>query len=86
VSRVRFEAFELDLARGELRRAGHLVHVQPQPLKVLALLAGRAGQLVTREEIRQGIWHADTFVDFEQGLNYCIRQLRSAASTPTGCA
>jgi TolB-like protein/Tfp pilus assembly protein PilF len=78
VPRVRFEAFELDLARGELRRAGSPVHIQPQPLKVLALLAGRAGQLVTREEIRQGIWNADTFVDFEQGLNYCIRQLRSA--------
>jgi TolB-like protein/Tfp pilus assembly protein PilF len=78
VSRVRFEAFELDLARCELRRAGNPVHIPPQPLKVLALLAGRAGQLVTREEIRQGIWNADTFVDFEQGLNFCIRQLRSA--------
>lgn len=78
MSRVRFEAFELDLARGELRREGSPIHIQPQPLKVLALLAGRPGQLVTREEIRQGIWTADTFVDFDQGLNYCIRQLRSA--------
>lgn len=86
VWRLRFGAFELDLESGELRRAGALVKLQPQPFKVLALLAGRAGRLVPREEIQQQVWTDDTFVDFDQGLNYCIRQIRAAlcddAETP----
>jgi len=49
---VRFRVFELDLERGELRKSGVLIHLPPQPAKVLALLAGHPGQLVTREEIR----------------------------------
>ena len=80
VSRLRFGAFELDLKNGELRRGGALVKLQPQPSKVLALLATRAGQLVVREEIQQQVWTNDTFVDFDQGLNYCIRQIRAALS------
>jgi len=86
VSSLRFDAFELDLAAGELRRRGAAIKLQPQPFKVLALLATRAGQLVTRAEIQKQIWTDDTFVDFEQGLNYCIRQIRAAlddrAKTP----
>lgn len=77
MSRLRFGPFELDLASEELRQGGALVHLQPQPLKVLALLAGRAGQLVSREEIQKQIWTDDTFVNFDQGLNYCIRQIRT---------
>src|SRR5262245_44945769 len=75
---LRFGAFELDLRSGEMRRGGVLVRLQPQPFKVLALLAGRSGELVTREEIQKEVWPAGTFVDFEQSLNFCIRQIRSA--------
>jgi eukaryotic-like serine/threonine-protein kinase len=75
---LRFGSFELDLRSGEMRRAGVLVRLQPQPFKVLALLAGRAGELVTREEIQKEVWPVGTFVDFEQSLNFCIRQIRSA--------
>ena len=78
VKALRFGAFEMDLRAGELRRAGNLVRLQPQPFKVLALLACRAGEVVTREEIQAEVWPAGTFVDFEQSLNFCIRQIRSA--------
>jgi DNA-binding winged helix-turn-helix (wHTH) protein len=74
---LQFGPFELDLKSGELRRAGGLLKLQPQPFKVLALLAGHAGELVTREEIQHEVWPAGTFVDFEQSLNFCIRQIRS---------
>jgi TolB-like protein/Tfp pilus assembly protein PilF len=86
VSRVRFAAFELDLASGELRKGGMPVPLQPQPLRVLMLLASRAGELVSRDEIQKRVWNDQTFVDFDQGLNYCIRQIRAAlgddAETP----
>jgi len=75
---LRFGSFELDLRSGEMRRAGVLMRLQPQPFKVLALLACRPGELVTREEIQKEVWPAGTFVDFEQSLNFCIRQIRSA--------
>ena len=75
---LRFEPFELDVAAAELRKAGRPVRLQPQPARILALLAANAGRLVTREEIRAQIWSGDTFVDFEQGLNYCIAQIRTA--------
>jgi|SRR6516164_9755203 DNA-binding response OmpR family regulator len=67
---VRFRNFEADLQRGELRKSGRRVKLQPQPFQVLALLARRPGELVTREEIRHELWKGDTFVDFEQGLNF----------------
>ena len=75
---LRFGVFEMDLRSGELRRQGALVRLQPQPFKVLALLASRAGEVVTREEIQAEVWPAGTFVDFEQSLNFCIRQIRTA--------
>jgi TolB-like protein/DNA-binding winged helix-turn-helix (wHTH) protein/Tfp pilus assembly protein PilF len=75
---LRFGPFELDLRTSELRRDGRIVKLQQQPCRVLALLARRQGQLVTREQIRHAIWSADTFVDFEQGLNFCVRQVRAA--------
>jgi TolB-like protein len=75
-SRVRFGVFELDLQTGELRKAGVLLRLPPQPFKVLALLACRSGQLVTREEIRSQIWGTETFVDFEHGLNFAIKKIR----------
>jgi TolB-like protein/DNA-binding winged helix-turn-helix (wHTH) protein/tetratricopeptide (TPR) repeat protein len=85
VRALRFGAFELDLQSGELRRSGVLVHLQQQPAKVLTLLARRSGELVTREEIQRDVW-GGTFVDFEGGLNFCVKQIRNAlgdqADTP----
>jgi DNA-binding winged helix-turn-helix (wHTH) protein/WD40 repeat protein len=75
---LRFGPFELDVRSGELRRNGTTVRLQPQPFKVLMLLACRPGDVVTREEIQGEVWPAGTFVDFEQSLNFCIRQIRSA--------
>jgi TolB-like protein/DNA-binding winged helix-turn-helix (wHTH) protein/Tfp pilus assembly protein PilF len=76
--RLRFGVFEMDLRTGELRKLGTLVKLQQQPFRVLALLVRRAGDLVTREEIRDEIWGAETYVDFDQGLNFCIKQVRAA--------
>src|SRR5215831_13660882 len=73
---LRFAAFELNTATGELRQAGDLVKLAPQPFKVLELLTRRRGAVVSRTEIRDHVWAGDTFVDFEQGLNFCIRQIR----------
>ena len=75
---LRFGTFELRSASGELRQHGDLVKLSPQPFKVLDLLARRAGEIVTRDEIREHVWPDDTFVDFEQGLNFCVRQIREA--------
>ena len=74
--RLRFGEFELDLERGELRKKGRPVRLQPQPCKVLSALASRPGELVTREELKHQIWNGTTYVDFEQGLNFCVRQIR----------
>ena len=73
-----FGGFQLDLSSGELRRQGVLVKLQPQPAKVLVLLVTRAGEIVTRSEIAEQVWGSQTFVDFEHGLNFAIRQIRTA--------
>jgi DNA-binding winged helix-turn-helix (wHTH) protein/tetratricopeptide (TPR) repeat protein len=75
---LRFGSHALDERTGELRKEGALVRLPPQPAKVLALLARHSGRVVTREEIQREIWYGDTFVDFEQGLNFCVRQIRDA--------
>ena len=77
-TRFRFDAFELDPASGELRKAGRLLKLQPQPLRVLALLIEHADQLVSREEIQRCLWQDSTFVDFEHGINFSINQIRAA--------
>ena len=77
---LRFDMFELDSAAGELRKRGERIKLPPQPFKVLELLVRRGGEVVTRSEIRDSIWRNDTFVDFEQSLNFCIRQIREAVS------
>jgi len=74
---LRFDVFELDTASGELRRHGDRVRLPPQPFRVLELLVRHGGDVVTRADIRERIW-SDSFVDFEQGLNFCIRQIREA--------
>ena len=73
-----FGEYELDPAAGELRRLGRDLRLQPQPFKLLVLLVMQAGNIVTRDEIRRELWAEDTFVDFDQGMNYCIRQIREA--------
>jgi DNA-binding winged helix-turn-helix (wHTH) protein/tetratricopeptide (TPR) repeat protein len=73
---LRFAGFELHPSTGELRQGADLVKLAPQPFKVLELLARRAGEVVARVEIRDHVWSGDTFVDFDQGLNFCIRQIR----------
>ena len=74
----RFDAFEVDLRTGELRKNGTKLKIQEQPLKVLAMLLARPGDLVTREELQKGLWTGDTFVDFERGLNTAVNRLRAA--------
>jgi DNA-binding winged helix-turn-helix (wHTH) protein len=74
----RFRDFELDLTSGELRRGGAVVPLERQPAVVLSLLVSRPGRLVTRADLRRALWPDDLHVDFDGGLNYCIRQLRVA--------
>jgi TolB-like protein/DNA-binding winged helix-turn-helix (wHTH) protein/Flp pilus assembly protein TadD len=75
---LRFGIFQLDLKARELYRAGMKVKLQDQPFRVLALLVARAGEVVTREELRQQIWPTDVYVAFDQGLNNAIRKVRDA--------
>jgi serine/threonine-protein kinase len=78
----RFGPFELDLDRAELRREGEAVKISPQPFKVLTVFVSRAGELVTRDELRRALWGDDNFVDFNAGVNFCIAQLRVALNDP----
>jgi DNA-binding winged helix-turn-helix (wHTH) protein/TolB-like protein len=73
----RFGVFEFDGSK-ELRKNGRLVALEPQPAKALALLLSRAGDVVTREELRDAVWGRETHVDFDRGLAYCVSQVRSA--------
>ena len=75
---IRFGVFELDLQAGELRKSGIKIKLQEQPLQILALLLEHPGQVITREELQQRLWLADTFVDFEHGLNNSVKKLRQA--------
>src|SRR5947199_5991907 len=74
----RFGAFEFDDRAGILKRRDRLVALEPQPARALALLLSRAGEVVTREELRAHLWGGDTHVDFDRGLAYCVGQLRTA--------
>jgi len=78
VERIRFGPFDLSGTTGELLKEGVLVKLQPQPFHVLRLLVSRPGELVTREEIQEALWPNGTTVEFSQGLNFCIRQIRAA--------
>jgi TolB-like protein/DNA-binding winged helix-turn-helix (wHTH) protein/Tfp pilus assembly protein PilF len=75
---IRFGEFELARKSGELRKNGSVIRLQPQPFKVLVFLASHAGQTVTRQELQEAVWGEGTFVDFEHGLNFCIKQIRTA--------
>ena len=76
--RLRFGVFELDLRSGELRKHGLRIRLQEQPFQVLAMLLEHPGEVVTREELQKKLWPADTFVDFDHGLNKAINKLREA--------
>jgi TolB-like protein/DNA-binding winged helix-turn-helix (wHTH) protein/Flp pilus assembly protein TadD len=76
--RLRFGVFELDLRAGELRKRGLRVRLQEQPFRVLEMLLEHAGEVVTREELQKRLWPADTFVDFDHGLNKAINKIREA--------
>jgi len=75
---VRFGPFEVDLCSGELRKEGVKIKLQEQPLRLLALLLECPGQVVSRDELRQKLWPADTFVGFDDGLNTAVKKLRDA--------
>jgi TolB-like protein/Tfp pilus assembly protein PilF len=73
---VRFGGFEADLRSGELRKDGIRIRLQEQPFHILQALLERPGEIVTREELRLKLWPADTYVDFDHGLNNAIKRLR----------
>jgi DNA-binding winged helix-turn-helix (wHTH) protein/Tol biopolymer transport system component len=73
---IKFEAFEVDLQEREVRKKGVKLRLTGQPFQVLAVLLERPGEVVTREELRQRLWAADTFVDFDHGLNAAVNRLR----------
>ncbi|MGB8062177.1 MAG: winged helix-turn-helix domain-containing protein [Candidatus Sulfotelmatobacter sp.] len=77
-SQIRFGVFEVNLRTRELRKKGHKLRLQDQPFQLLTLLLESPNQVVTREEIQRKIWHADTFVDFDHGVNRAINKLREA--------
>lgn len=76
--RLCFGDFEFDSLAGALYREQRRVKIQPQPLRVLAVLLEKPGEVVSREQLQTRIWGDSTFVEFDQGLNYCIRQIRLA--------
>ncbi len=75
---LRFGVFQLNVETDELFKSDIPIKLPPQPLRLLALLAGRAGQVVTRAEIQEQIWGEETYVDFDHGVNKCINQIRTA--------
>ena len=72
----RFGSFELDLEAERLLKNGRTIRIQPQPFRLLCLLTNHPGVLVTREEIQAALWAGDTFVDFDQGVNFAVKQVR----------
>lgn len=77
-STVRFGVFEANLASAELRKNGQKIKLQDQPFQVLTILLENPGEIVTREQFRATLWPADTFVDFDHGLNAAVKRLRDA--------
>src|SRR5258707_14492142 len=75
---VSFGPFEVDLRAGEIRRNGSKERLQEQPFQILTMLLERPGEVVRSEELRNRLWPADTFVDFDHGLNAAVKRLRDA--------
>ena len=74
--RFRFGDYELDTHTGELRKAGIRKRLHGQPIQVLAILLQNKGELVTREELKNQLWPADTFVDFDHSLHNAVARIR----------
>ena len=81
---ARFGVFEADLGARELRKQGHKIRLQDQPFAVLAILLERPGVVISREEIRQKLWPADTFVDFDHSLNTAVNKIRETLGDSAG--
>lgn len=79
---VHFGDFEVDLPAGRLKRRGHTIRLRPQSFDVLAALLERAGEVVTREDLRRRLWPDEVFVDFERNLNCAVARLRAALHDP----
>jgi DNA-binding winged helix-turn-helix (wHTH) protein len=75
---LQFGIYEIDVRTGELRKSGVKLKLQEQPFQVLCMLVEHPGEIVTREELRNRLWPADTFVDFDRGLNAAVKRLRDA--------
>lgn len=75
---LRFDAYDVDLRTGELRKHGRKIRLAGRPFQILALLLEQPGELLTRKELQERLWPADTFVDFEHGVNAAVRTLRRA--------
>ena len=77
-SQLRFDAYHVDLHTGELRKHGRKIRLAGRPFQILALLLEQPGELLTRKQLQARLWPADTFVDFEHGVNAAIQTLRRA--------
>ena len=82
--KVRAGLFEIDLAAGQLHKNGRRLPLQEQPFRVLATLLERPGDVVTRQELKERLWPADTYVGFDEGLKTAIRKLRTAFGDSAG--
>jgi DNA-binding winged helix-turn-helix (wHTH) protein len=76
--RLCFDAYHVDLRTGELRKHGRKIRLAGRPFQILALLLEQPGELLTRKELQSRLWPADTFVDFEHGVNAAVQTLRRA--------
>ncbi len=81
--KIHFGVYDLDCDAMELRKHGVLIRLQEQPFRVLAILAGRPGEIVTREELQEQIW-GNVFVDFDQSLNKAVNRVREALNDNAG--
>jgi DNA-binding winged helix-turn-helix (wHTH) protein len=75
---IRFDLFELDGKRTQLRRSGVAVDLPPQALRVLVMLAERPDEVVTRQEIKEALWPGQSYGDFDSRLNFAVKKLREA--------
>ena len=75
---LRFDAYQVDLRTGELRKHGRKIRLAGRPFQILALLLEQPGELLTRKELQERLWPADTYVDFEHGVNAAVQTLRRA--------
>ena len=78
--KARFEDFEVDLRTAEVRRNGHKIKLQEKPFQILCLLLERAGDTVTREELKQRLWPMDSLISFEDSLNTNLNRVRPGRS------